>query len=1041
MTDSYVEGIQNERLFTFYFFKFINLKFSIMNKKFLSVILFSALMVGTAGTFTSCKDYDDDIKDLQEQIDGQKSDLSSKVSAVESSISSLQAAQGSLENAIAAAKDDAEKAALEAQNKAIETAKAELETVKAELQAAIKASADDVDAVKAAVANAEEEMSKIVGRIQTLEAFKTTTETTLAKLAEADVALTDKITALNADLVALGNRLTAVEAQVIALENYKTSNDAAVSANKDAIDKLIEDLEALQEGELTEAMIQKIAEQVTAVVGAKLDVVSAALNKKVTHVSLYTTMDVYNTRYVDLNLVSAEAVRTWTFGDKLAGEPISFKKGDKETFEESFIIRVSPTNATLDKSMIKLVNSQMNDLNGLLEVKNIEAYKELVTTRGISANGLWKVSVKLVDNYDADAYKAAAATYGKDGKKDKDILYAVMVGDSATDLRQVVSEYGLILAADNKEALRELTFNVDKTPVKEIRNRWAGEGNSYSEDETKVSYKELAWDIDEKYSPWAEPIIKNDDASKINVIADVEDYRNGLPAYSVKAGQAFTVNFDEAVAENVRGFYITLDSDCAVESAPSEINAWKSYGVKGLNTVTSGSSLELTVPEGVNAEGDYIGFRVYAVNYDGSLVDPDGKAFYVYVGETAQNVANLTLTMDAKIITPLATTVSSKTDAFSTANWGRAQGGTYSMVIEDAEGTDVTTDFSYTNFIFKNNEKVVVNLLADDTKLIDAATITSVATVEMSDVVASKMKDNMTYTATITAKNGTSGIVAVSTIKFTKTLPAFPATVYPYTNILVENNLKIYPVYKNAQAEYDMKYVWHGIATAAGVGYDNLIFSEINSDPTKVVVGYAPTSNIISAPATLVNPKNEAFGTKFPMAIHYNYDKISNKYNTKTKVWEVVDHNPAWGTDFTVEFGNYIYDCTFAWSKAAPKVTYPGAVGKSTYIAFSDLKITDWYKEALDLTKMTTSGTKENTYMKAVTLHFLTGDKYDRVDEYYECKAGATYAKYDSGTKEYTPVTDIKEATHIQLTSKSNASQGSDVPTKRRCNLNCVSKE
>ena len=55
------------RLFTFYFFKFINLKFSIMNKKFLSVILFSALMAGTAGTFTSCKDYDDDIKDLQGQ--------------------------------------------------------------------------------------------------------------------------------------------------------------------------------------------------------------------------------------------------------------------------------------------------------------------------------------------------------------------------------------------------------------------------------------------------------------------------------------------------------------------------------------------------------------------------------------------------------------------------------------------------------------------------------------------------------------------------------------------------------------------------------------------------------------------------------------------------------------------------------------------------------------------------------------------------------------------------------------------------------------
>ena len=51
-----------------------------MNKKFLSVILFSALMVGTAGTFTSCKDYDDDIESLD-----------NRVSAVEKLVSDLQA--------------------------------------------------------------------------------------------------------------------------------------------------------------------------------------------------------------------------------------------------------------------------------------------------------------------------------------------------------------------------------------------------------------------------------------------------------------------------------------------------------------------------------------------------------------------------------------------------------------------------------------------------------------------------------------------------------------------------------------------------------------------------------------------------------------------------------------------------------------------------------------------------------------------------------------------------------------------------------------
>ena len=55
-----------------------------MNKKFLSVILFSALMVGTAGTFTSCKDYDDDIENLQGQITSNKD----AIAALESQIKS-----------------------------------------------------------------------------------------------------------------------------------------------------------------------------------------------------------------------------------------------------------------------------------------------------------------------------------------------------------------------------------------------------------------------------------------------------------------------------------------------------------------------------------------------------------------------------------------------------------------------------------------------------------------------------------------------------------------------------------------------------------------------------------------------------------------------------------------------------------------------------------------------------------------------------------------------------------------------------------------
>ena len=75
-----------------------------------------------------------------------------------------------------------------------------------------------------------------------------------------------------------------------------------------------------------------------------------------------------------------------------------------------------------------------------------------------------------------------------------------------------------------------------------------------------------------------------------------------------------------------------MDKQNAVESAPSELNAWNSYTYTGLNTVVEGTSTEITI-DSKSAINDIIGFRVFAVNYDGTLVDPDGKAFYVNLGD------------------------------------------------------------------------------------------------------------------------------------------------------------------------------------------------------------------------------------------------------------------------------------------------------------------------------------------------------------------------------------------------------------------------
>ena len=970
-----------------------------MNKKYLSVILFGALMLGATGTFTSCTDYDDDIANLQTQIDKQNDSLnktlSEKLAAVESSISSLQSAQSSLDSKIAAAEDAAEKAALEAQKQAIETAKTELNTVKAELQAAIQANTGEIADVKAAVTSIEgeistlqaaqksleseiaaakdaaekavleakneaieaaktelaavkaelqasiqenkdaiaavdaavkalekkvtEDMAKVVGRVEALEAFQTTTEETLDKLAEADEALSNSITELEtelkAELVALGTRLTAVEAQIAALQSYKADIDAnkeGVAANKEAIDKLVTDLAALEAGKLTDEMIEEIAKRVMDIVSnvnAKVEVISSALKKQVTHVSLYTKANEgVASNDLILNLVSAEAVRTWTFGEGLEGA-ISFTKGNKETFEDSFVIRVSPTTATLDKYMIRLVNSQMKDLSNLLEVKSIEPYTELLT-KTVSQNGLWEVTVKLKDNYDTKAYNDAATTYQKDGKTpDKSILYAVMVSGEEHDGREVVSEYGLTLAQLNKGTKHELFFNVDKQSVTKIHNRWNGTGSSASEDGTSVSYEELAWDMtpdggNYKYAPWAEPITEGNGK---NVVTDDNDKRQLKPAYSVVAGKPFTVNFDEAMAYTIRGFYVTLDEACAVESEPSEVNAWRSYHVKGLNTVTSESSLELTIPEDVNADGDYIGFRVYAVNYDGSLVDPDGKAFYVYVGVPAENwnavntvvVPGATLgnTPNSAKSADVAVTLT-KLDAPHHATW------------LDEEGEEPIFDayFVAGSATYNTTASGLNTISVDFTK------VTKIYTKPRYDGTAGKtwadIKDGKAYNGTLTIYNVHGSVLATINITMTKQLPTAPEGFSVKTNQLDASGIyNCYLIPDN----------WTAPSATNGTMDMDYVFNWGAGVPAQYVISFAKAkkasgkdvANEVAGGADLTVAKDYIDNkTQHATVVSYNFGKISSE--TKDEDENFADYKVEVKTFPTVF--NCIYNDTYTWS-------------------------------------------------------------------------------------------------------------------------------
>ena len=437
-----------------------------MRKKYLSALLFGALLVASTGTFTSCKDYDDDIANLQGQIDGQDG-LDSKISALESSIASLQAAQGNIDSKLAEVQDAAEKAALEAQNAAIESAKAELESAKAALQEAIDKNGTDIEALNAAVAEVEKTMSEVSGSIQALQAFQVSTTETIESLNQAVTTLQGQITELEADVIAnaeqIGKNKAAIDAQITALEEYKKSNDEAVAENASQIASILETLKQLQgdpeEGD--EMTLTNLAAKV-AEINTKLAVVDAAWNKAVTHVSL--VVDGNDAHSQILRLVSAESITNVPFGPN-ADNQITFKKGEVSTFEAQFLIRVSPANATLDESNIKLVNSQLGDLSGLVDLK-VEPYTGLLT-RAVSANGVWQVTAKLVEDYDKDAYDKAANLRDKNGNWLSSIEYAVMIGDNETAERQVVSEYGLTLNAGESVSWRRLNvigkkFNLPK---------------------------------------------------------------------------------------------------------------------------------------------------------------------------------------------------------------------------------------------------------------------------------------------------------------------------------------------------------------------------------------------------------------------------------------------------------------------------------------------------------------------------------------------------------------------------------------------------
>ena len=135
-----------------------------MNKKLFGTLLLGSLLLG--GTFVSCKDYDDDIENLQSQVDALKSSAALKTD-VDGLKSSLEGAISAAQNAATAAKSAADAADKKASEATSELAK--------------KAAQADLEAAQAKLAAAEDKLAKLEAAIAELNGLE-------AKLTEATAA-------------------------------------------------------------------------------------------------------------------------------------------------------------------------------------------------------------------------------------------------------------------------------------------------------------------------------------------------------------------------------------------------------------------------------------------------------------------------------------------------------------------------------------------------------------------------------------------------------------------------------------------------------------------------------------------------------------------------------------------------------------------------------------------------------------------------------------------------------------------------------------
>ena len=242
-----------------------------MNKKFFSALVFGALVTASTGTFVSCSDYDDDIKNLQEQIDklAGKAELESQVSSLSSQISAAQAAADAAKSVADSKLDEAAvKAIAEAAAEGAAAAAQEGKDAAAVAQAAADAAKVAADAAQA---TADKGVSAAEAAQAAADAAAEAAKAVAGKLADyatkAELKAAQEVAAAAAAAAAEEGKAAAKIAADAAAAAQKTADEAVAAAKKAAEDAAAAKkagIEAAAEAEKKAAEAQKTADAAVA---------------------------------------------------------------------------------------------------------------------------------------------------------------------------------------------------------------------------------------------------------------------------------------------------------------------------------------------------------------------------------------------------------------------------------------------------------------------------------------------------------------------------------------------------------------------------------------------------------------------------------------------------------------------------------------------------------------------------------------------------------------------------------------------------------